>query len=296
MIRIRPLLTGLLLGLIHPIVCFAYFRIAVPLYGDAVLGAHFDKVILSAVALASLAPILIKKPQLIAALLIAALPHTAFRAAALTSRRGDPAWGPVITHVLTIAPIVFLSSCAILGSKRSKPTNRWSSRAALVAVLSAYHLSHLPNLIGSLLSQSGVSDSTLLSTSAGVLLALEVSALAQPKLANDKKRRQQKETTSPALLDWRPVAAFVLFLLPWLYVAPSFLRAPVLHKPLQTSYQHPTLPVRILSAEQSITGTIVVGEGLKGDPALNMSRAMQDVRYLRADHSIIDRRCMDWRE
>lgn len=63
----------------------------------------------------------------------------------------------------------------------------------------------------------------------------------------------------------------------------------MLHKPLQGSYQHPTLPVRILSAEQSITGTIVVGEGLRGDPALNMSRTMQDVRYLRADHSIIGR-------
>ncbi|TFL05909.1 S-adenosyl-L-methionine-dependent methyltransferase [Pterulicium gracile] len=286
MIRTLPLLTGLLLCLAHPIICFAYFRIAVPLYGDAVFGFHFDKVILAAASLAALVPIRVKKPQLIIGLLLAALPYTSHGAAVLTSRRGDPAWGPVITHVLTIAPIVFLSSRAVLGSDASTPTIRLTSGAALVAVLSAYHLSHLPSLVGSLLSQSGVFDSTLLSTSAGVLLALDASAFVQLSAARDKKKKQ-KDTTPPSQSNWHPVAAFWLFLLPWLYVTPLFLHAPVLHKPLQGSYQHPTLPVRILSAEQSITGTIVVGEGLRGDPALNMSRTMQDVRYLRADHSII---------
>jgi len=78
------------------------------------------------------------------------------------------------------------------------------------------------------------------------------------------------------------VVAFLAF---W-YNIHSFFDNPVLPHPLQKIYTHPKNPLRILSAEQSVTGLITVAEWLppahkEGDDV------MHSARYLRASHSLL---------
>jgi len=63
---------------------------------------------------------------------------------------------------------------------------------------------------------------------------------------------------------------------------------PVLPHPLREPYTHPTYPLRVLSAEESVTGLITVAEWLpptgrgSGDDEM-----LHSARYLRASHSIL---------
>jgi len=63
---------------------------------------------------------------------------------------------------------------------------------------------------------------------------------------------------------------------------------PILPHPLHQTFTHPTYPLQILSAEQSITGLITVGQCL---PASNFKNGneqdMHSTRYLRASHSLL---------
>ena len=54
-----------------------------------------------------------------------------------------------------------------------------------------------------------------------------------------------------------------------------------LHSWPRPPYRHPSYPLHILSSTQSLTGLIVVGEGLLRRDAKN------PIRYLRASHSIL---------
>jgi len=77
----------------------------------------------------------------------------------------------------------------------------------------------------------------------------------------------------------------VAFLAMW-YNIHTFFENPVLPHPLQKIYSHPENQLRILSAEQSVTGLITVAEWLpsahqEGDDV------MHSARYLRASHSLL---------
>jgi hypothetical protein len=76
------------------------------------------------------------------------------------------------------------------------------------------------------------------------------------------------------------------FLASWYKIHP-FLGNPVLPHPLPKIYAHPKYPLRILSAEQSVTGLITVAEWLPPANYQEKEEVMHSVRYLRASHSLL---------
>lgn len=191
----------------------------------------------------------------------------------------------------------------------------WAVRLVAFTTFAAARTQRANNICRTFLTYLNISDSTLvrvffilesrlqgtevpqLLLPAGLFFTLSILNAAKPlpsraAQANKQTRKGEKKhpprtsATAP-LTTYKAQIISVIFFAAWSLTAPSILRAPVLKKPLDFTYTHPQLPVRILSSEQSITGTIVVGEGLRAPPELNVSRTMQSVRYLRADHSII---------
>ena len=90
------------------LVTHEYIRILEPLYATAPVQYHLNKVIWSAVILSSLVPTLPKASILVAGILITVLPTSAYWVAAYTARNHDVIWGPVITHLSVLAPILYL--------------------------------------------------------------------------------------------------------------------------------------------------------------------------------------------
>lgn len=74
---------------------------------------------------------------------------------------------------------------------------------------------------------------------------------------------------------------FLTFLAFWF--AQPMLASPILPHPLPAPYTRPDYPLRILSAEQSVTGLITVAEVLP----LKTDTEIHSMRYLRASHSIL---------
>ena len=74
------------------------------------------------------------------------------------------------------------------------------------------------------------------------------------------------------------ILAFLAF-----WFAQPMLASPILPHPLPAPYTRPDYPLRILSAEQSVTGLITVAEVLP----LKTDTEIHSMRYLRASHSIL---------
>lgn len=88
---------------------FGYKKSLEPLYGSAPVELHFSKVLWLACILGSFAPTMPVWPcMFIGGTLLLAMPQTAYWAAVYTGRMGDPSWGPAITHILVITPVVTL--------------------------------------------------------------------------------------------------------------------------------------------------------------------------------------------
>lgn len=88
---------------------FAYRRSLEPLYGSAPVELHFSKILWLACILGSFAPTLPIWPMtLFGGVLLLAMPQTAYWVAVYTGRMGDPALGPVITHLIVITPVITL--------------------------------------------------------------------------------------------------------------------------------------------------------------------------------------------
>jgi hypothetical protein len=66
----------------------------------------------------------------------------------------------------------------------------------------------------------------------------------------------------------------------------SSLYSRAFHLPSRLPYTHPSFPLRILSSTQSVTGLIVVGEGIPHADARKDDRRTP-IRYLRASHSLL---------
>lgn len=76
------------------------------------------------------------------------------------------------------------------------------------------------------------------------------------------------------------ILAFLAF-----WFAQPMLASPILPHPLPAPYTRPDYPLRILSAEQSVTGLITVAEVLPFKTGTDTD--IHSVRYLRASHSIL---------
>jgi hypothetical protein len=80
---------------------------------------------------------------------------------------------------------------------------------------------------------------------------------------------------------------FVVFTSIWIILKPR-LASPILPHPLPQTYTHPTYPLQILSAEQSVTGLITVAAWLPPPEYQGENdQQLHSARYLRASHSIL---------
>lgn len=88
------------------------------------------------------------------------------------------------------------------------------------------------------------------------------------------------QKTQQTYYDVKPmiIVAFLAF-----WFAQPMLASPILPHPLPAPYTRPDYPLRILSAEQSVTGLIIVAEVLP----LKTDDEIHSIRYLRASHSIL---------
>ena len=125
---------------------------------------------------------------------------------------------------------------------------------------------------------------------AGVFYNLWIASLtyrAQALKVPWKLLRTQMKKRSSLSEHQVKAAAIFAFSAVWWAIHPKFIN-PILPHPLPQVYSHPTYPLQVLSAEQSITGLISVVEWL---PPLDYQgeddQQLHSARYLRASHSIL---------
>lgn len=88
----------------------AYERTVNPLFGSVATAKYMNYVIHASTALAIILP----KPSRslllpsIASLVLAA-PHTAYWVSVFSARSGDPVLGPLVTHAIILAPVIYLA-------------------------------------------------------------------------------------------------------------------------------------------------------------------------------------------
>jgi hypothetical protein len=102
-------ITTLLVYLLVSLAIHTYERALVPLYASQPTRYLLNKVVFAAVACAAISSgrLSANKAYLLAPILLAVAPVTTYLVATRTARWRDPLWGPVVTHVLVVFPIVF---------------------------------------------------------------------------------------------------------------------------------------------------------------------------------------------
>jgi hypothetical protein len=95
---------------------FAYERTLVPLYALGPTQFLLNKIVCATIAFSSLGlfTLSISKAILLAGILLSAAPTTSYWVAVLTSRMRDPLSGPVITHIVVMAPIVYVFANVVM--------------------------------------------------------------------------------------------------------------------------------------------------------------------------------------
>jgi len=104
-----------------------------------------------------------------------------------------------------------------------------------------------------------------------------------------EQKESTKETASnPVLSTAYRLTALAAFTGLWT-VAYPYLKNPVLPHPLLEPYSHPTEPLKILSAVQSVTGLITVAEwqSPQSGDTQGATDVLSSARYLRASHSLL---------
>jgi hypothetical protein len=114
-----PLWPGAVVGLLPvSLVLFAYERALIPLYGSGPTKYTLNSVVLITFFAAAVQPFRISTTWiwLCAALGSSLAPNATYWVAVWTSRRRDPIWGPTLTHIAVLAPLIFIwTTCAVEG-------------------------------------------------------------------------------------------------------------------------------------------------------------------------------------
>lgn len=117
------------------IATYAYDRALLPLYGQAATQHHLNKIAWSICTIGTLTPSLPIWPCILAAgVWLCAMPQTTYWVAVYSGHLGDPIWGPVLTHLVVIAPLMFLATAVV------KTVQVRVSRKLLGAVLTFFTL------------------------------------------------------------------------------------------------------------------------------------------------------------
>ncbi|KAF8913768.1 spermine/spermidine synthase [Gymnopilus junonius] len=278
-------------------VIFTHQRELIPLYGSGPTLYLLDRITFAAVILSAIVPLHVssKRNLLYAALALTLAPNATYWIAVWTARWKYPILGPAITHAVTLGPLAFLLTTFVLTIGTSVVTQS-SENLPLVERLLKASISYLvaKTLARHVWSRGAVfytiSDSQISLTMAGVFYNLWLSypssqPLSTPAKDASKKKRIKPSTSFTSLQ--KKVALLVAFNSVWWRIHHRFSN-PVLLHPLVEPYTHPTYPLKILSAEESVTGLITVAEWL---PPVGLESGKEEMlhsaRYLRASHSIL---------
>jgi len=97
--------------LILSLALFAYERSIEPLYGSVPTAYYLAHVLYGASTVAYFAPApSLAMSQFILTALLCAAPTTTYWVGVLTGRHGDPKYGPLVTHLVVLAPIFFIGT------------------------------------------------------------------------------------------------------------------------------------------------------------------------------------------
>jgi hypothetical protein len=98
------------------LILFTYERALNPLYGSGPTNYTLTTVILPTIFASAVHPFRISTTYiwLYAALGLSLAPNATYWVAVWTSRMRDPVWGPAITHVTVLAPLIFTWTACVI--------------------------------------------------------------------------------------------------------------------------------------------------------------------------------------
>jgi hypothetical protein len=99
-----------------PLVVFVYRRALVPLYGSGPTSTLLQEISFLGVANAAILPVfsISNSALLLPALFLSLAPKATYMVAVMTSRRGDPVKGPIITHTVVLLPLISSLAAAVM--------------------------------------------------------------------------------------------------------------------------------------------------------------------------------------
>ncbi|KXN89518.1 Spermidine synthase [Leucoagaricus sp. SymC.cos] len=240
------------------LVLLAHQRILNPLYGSYPTLYSLDTVISVAIIASVLKPFTLKRRWnwLAAALLLTTAPNSSYWVAVWAARGRRPVLGAGLTHVVIVAPLVFIFTNFV--AEKVWP------RITLL---------------------NGVSESQILLMLAGLSFCAFIVHLDFSSGATKSKKRgndlASKSSLSSTQIKASLLAAFGAL---WYIISPSFAN-PILPHPLSETFTHRSGRLQIHAAVQSVTGLVVVGDTLPSPHGDDDS--MHSARYLRVDHSLL---------
>lgn len=111
--------------------------------------------------------------------------------------------------------------------------------------------------------------------------------MVKPSTITSSSKKKKKFQRTKSWLNVPKMTLLTTFGAVWWSAHPYFAN-PILPHPLRQTFTHPTYPLQILSAEQSITGLITVGQWLPAPIFKDGNEhEMVSSRYLRASHSLL---------
>lgn len=248
----------------------AYKRALNPLFGSVLTEQHLDLVVYSCTALAIVYPRqAIRRILLGLAVLVQIAPHSTYCVGIYAARYGGSANGPLICHMLVLAPVVHLSASLI---------THFGSRFVVLFGLagSALQWYSIAELIVHELSLESRKDYIFF-----FLGILAYAGWVKVCAAEDKLglMRNGFEVVKLARQYFR-------LLFPAIFLVVSAIRPPTLTLVKEFPHYSVHYPLRILFSQESTTGVIVVGE-LLDTLKDTVPDALHSIRYLRASHSLL---------
>ncbi|KIM46329.1 hypothetical protein M413DRAFT_441412 [Hebeloma cylindrosporum] len=292
-----------LISVIVPLslIIFTHEREMIPLYGSGPTSYLLDKIVFAAAIASAIHPIRVSLSRnlLYSGIALSLAPNATYWIAVWTSRRKDPLFGPALTHTFALGPLVFLLTTFVAEMEdmdlegKANDSNTERPRIVLrliragVTYLIAFNLKERVWASNSLLYH--VSDSFIFLIFAGIFYNLWIASFTYrtqgPKVASElRTQTKDRSLLSEYQVKAAAIFAFTAF---WWAIHPKFMN-PILPHPLSQVYTHPTYPLQVLSAEQSVTGLITVVEWLPPpDYQVENNQQLHSVRYLRASHSLL---------
>ncbi|KAI4526581.1 hypothetical protein K523DRAFT_413119 [Schizophyllum commune Tattone D] len=281
------------------LVVFLYERALTPIFASGPTTAALNQAVIGGLLAASLQPWKMTSRAWLnyIVLVYGIAPKATYYVPVWLARwKKDPVAAPHMSHMAVLNPLILVLASAIMQAVSSDKAPQYSfnnivrrivvSAISYGAVIGLHdfweqwgylrHTSESKIFISIAVAAAAIRNITSTFDYEAIQRAAEGQVKAKGKGNNKKKQ------APPPPFFLKLVSLVVLFA--GARVLFPILRSPVLPHPLEKPYNHTQYPIRIHSSVQSDTGLIVVGEALAipEDP-----RAIQEVRYLRASHSLL---------